>query len=349
MSNPLFTTRHVQTSRLNTYLREGGDPNGFPLILVHGNVSSGAFFEELLQNVPAGYRLLVPDLRGFGESETKPVDATRGVCDWSDDLHSLTTTLDLQGPIALGGWSLGGGVVMQYLLDHPAMVSHLILLAPVSPYGFGGTRDTTGTLTTPDAAGSGGGCANAEFVKLLAANDMGSASQLAPRHVMNAFYFKPPFQVAAEQEDRFVAAMNQTATGEANYPGDLRPAEHWPMVAPGDRGVLNTIAPTHFNVSAITTVDPKPQILWVRGADDQIVSDSSFFDLAFLGQVGAVPGWPGADACPPQPMIGQTRAVLEQFKANGGTYEEVVYADCGHSPHIEKAAEFQQALWAFLA
>ena len=37
-----------------------------------------------------------------------------------------------------GGWSMGGGVVMQYALDHPAL--SLTLQAPVSPYGFGGTR-----------------------------------------------------------------------------------------------------------------------------------------------------------------------------------------------------------------
>ena len=35
----------------------------------------------------------------------------------------------------------------------------------------------------------------------------------------------------------------------------------------------------------------------------------SFFDFGFLGQIGAVPGWPGAEAYPVQPMVSQLRAV----------------------------------------
>jgi pimeloyl-ACP methyl ester carboxylesterase len=83
----------------------------------------------------------------------------------------------------------------------------------------------------------------------------------------------------------------------------------------------------------------KPPITWVRGDSDAIVSDASLFDLAYLGSLGVVPGWPGAEACPPQPVVGQTRAVLERYAAAGGAYREVVYQACGHSPHIERPAE----------
>ena len=38
-------------------------------------------------------------------------------------------------------------------------------------------------------------------------------------------------------------------------------------------------------------------------------------------------------------MIGQTRAVLEQYKSAGGSYREVVYSQCGHSPHVERPAD----------
>ncbi|MEZ4622315.1 MAG: alpha/beta hydrolase [Caldilineaceae bacterium] len=347
MSNPIIA-RHVQTARLNTYIRESGPADGMPVVLVHGNVSSSLFYESILAGAPSTYRVIAPDLRGYGDSEVKPVDATRGVRDWSDDLYSLLSKLEISGPVALAGWSLGGGVAMQFALDHPQLVSKLILISPVSPYGFGATKGLDGTLVTPDAAGSGGGTANADFVNLLAANDTGSASQVSPRNVMNAFYFKPPFRVAPELENRLVAAMNQTAVGNDNYPGTQRASANWPMIAPGSSGVLNTLAPTYFNVSALVNLNPKPPVLWVRGADDQIVADSSFFDLAFLGQLGAVPGWPGPAASPPQPMVSQTRAVLERYQAKGGTYKEVVFANCGHSPHIEKKREFQETLWAFV-
>ena len=68
-------------------------------------------------------------------------------------------------------------------------------------------------------------------------------------------------------------------------------------------------------------------------------ADTSLFDLGFLGQLGAVPGWPGAEAYPPQPMKTQVRAVLDAYQANGGSYREVVLVDCGHSPHVEKQDE----------
>jgi pimeloyl-ACP methyl ester carboxylesterase len=71
-----------------------------------------------------------------------------------------------------------------------------------------------------------------------------------------------------------------------------------------------------------------------------IVSDTSFFDMGYLGKLGYVPGWPGEEVYPPQPMVGQTRYVLEQYTANGGSFEEVVITDAGHTPYVEKPEEF---------
>jgi pimeloyl-ACP methyl ester carboxylesterase len=106
------------------------------------------------------------------------------------------------------------------------------------------------------------------------------------------------------------------------------------------------MAPNHFNVAAdLVAVGSKPPITWVRGDQDAIVSDTSFFDLAYLGSLGVVPGWPGAEACPPQPMVGQTRAVLERY----GPYTEVVYPNCGHSPHVERPVEFAAELMKLLS
>jgi pimeloyl-ACP methyl ester carboxylesterase len=108
--------------------------------------------------------------------------------------------------------------------------------------------------------------------------------------------------------------------------------------------VLNTLAPTNFNVAGIVDLATKPPILWFRGADDAIVSDTSFFDLNFLGQVGAIPGWPGAEVAPAQPMVSQTRAVLERYAGAGGSYHEIVYEETGHSTPIERTDEFAASL-----
>ena len=108
---------------------------------------------------------------------------------------------------------------------------------------------------------------------------------------MNAFYVADGFR--SPLEDVFVESMLTTATGVDNYPGDSVPSENWPGFAPGGRGVLNTMAPQHHDVSGIVALETKPPVLWVRGTKDAIVSDASMFDLATLGQLGAIPGWPG--------------------------------------------------------
>lgn len=71
--------RHVQTDRLNTFVREAGDPGAPVLLLVHGNVSSSAFFEALMADLASDFRVIAPDYRGYGDSERKTIDATRGM------------------------------------------------------------------------------------------------------------------------------------------------------------------------------------------------------------------------------------------------------------------------------
>lgn len=340
---PGVSSSVVETDRLKIYLLTCGPAEGVPVLFLHGNVSSNRFWEETMLALPDSYCAIAPDLRGYGETEALPIDATRGLRDWSDDLKALADALKL-GKFHLVGWSMGAGVAMQYAIDHAADLLSLTFVNPLSPYGFGGTRDVEGTPTSPDFAGSGGGTVNAEFVQRLREGDRSGDSALAPRGTMNAFYFKPPFKVEPEREEAFVSSMLSTRTGDGAYPGDTNPSGNWPGVAPGTLGVNNAMSPQYCNLSGFAHIDPKPPVLWIRGADDQIVSDTSLFDLGFLGQLGAVPGWPGAEACPPQPMVSQTRAMLEAYREEDGVYEEHVIADCGHSPHIEKPEEFMAAL-----
>lgn len=341
----------IDTPRLRTRLLTGGSEGGEPVFFIHGNASSSYFFEETLAALSgeAGYLGFAPDLRGFGGSETKPVDATRGVGDFSDDLYALAGVLGLGGQkIHAVGWSVGGAVAMRYALDHSDEVASLTLVNPMSPYGFGGTKDASGAPCWPDYAGSGGGTTSPEFVKRLKEGDRSGEDPNSPRNVMNAFYFKPPFRAPREREEILLSSMLSTRVADENYPGDLAPSRNWPNVAPGARGMNNAISPRYCDLGGFADIDPKPPVLWLRGAGDTLVSDTSFLDFGYLGQLGVVPGWPGGEAYPPQPMVSQTRAVLEAYARNGGSYREEVIEDCGHSPHVEKPGEFRRALLGFL-
>ncbi|GAB3135493.1 alpha/beta fold hydrolase [Microbispora hainanensis] len=337
MTLPISAER-VSTSRLTLNVLSIPGSAGDPVVFVHGNVSSSAFWRSTMTAIAAeGFRPYAVDLRGFGETDPEPVDASRGVRDYSDDVLAL---LDRIGPAHLVGWSLGGGVVMQALRDRPDVVLSAVLVNPVSPYGFGGTTGPDGVLTSPDGAGSGGGAANPEFVAALRAGDRSDGSPVSPRAVLRATYVAAGTDLG-EEEDAFVESMLSTRIGDDHYPGDSAASDAWPNVAPGKRGVLNTIAPTNFRIDDLHEIDPKPPILWIRGDQDVIVSDTSLFDLAHLGAIGAVPGW---DGTPAQPMVAQTRAVLERY----GDYREVVVEGAGHGPHLDRPEEFRAALLGHL-
>lgn len=338
-----ITARVIETPRLNVNILErAGDDPSTPaertVVLIHGDVSSSLFWQELMEDLPGDLRVIAVDLRGFGGTEHAPIDATRGVRDFSDDVHGALEALGIRTAHFVG-WSMGGGVIMQYALDHPVL--SLTLQSPVSPYGFGGTR-RDGSRLTDDDAGCGGGTANPDFVQRLIDHDETDDAPTSPRSVFRSGYVAPGFQTA--NEDLWVTSMLTTSTATGNYPGDSVSSENWPGFAAGRIGVLNTMAPGYFDVSGIADLPEKPPILWIHGTVDAIVSDASLYDFNTLGKLGIVPGWPGEDIAPPQEMVSQTRDVLARYAAGGGDVTEVSLEGVGHSPHLERPAEFRHAL-----
>jgi hypothetical protein len=192
---------------------------------------------------PDGYRLVAPDLRSFGRTERKPVDATRGLRDWSDDLHALVEALGWAGGgrVHIAGWSNGGGVAQQHAIDHGAELASIALVAPLSPHGFGGSKDVQGTPCWDDWAGTGGGTAAPEFVRRMATGDDSEDDPVSsPRVVMRTFFWSPTYK--APDEDELLAEVLLTAVGVTGCPGDVTTSPNWPGVAPGGSGVNNAFA-----------------------------------------------------------------------------------------------------------
>ncbi len=340
---PGITSKMVDTPRLKTHALFSGPESSAPVLFIHGNASSATYWEETMLKLPAGFRGIAPDLRGYGDTEDKLVDATRGMGDWIDDLLAFMDALKLDKVHAIGH-SMGGTLVFGLVAAAPGRVSSGTVVNPGSPYGFGGSKTVDGRPCYDDFAGSGGGIVNPEFPKLMVAGDRSSDNpQASPRVVMNSFYWKPPFKPARE-EDLLTSLMTEKV-GEQKYPGDFVPSGNWPNVAPGKFGPINALSPKYVgdSVDKFIAVSPKPPILWIRGDSDQIVSDNSLFDFGTLGKLGFVPGWPGEDVYPPQPMVSQTRHILDEYRSKGGRYEEVVIAETAHSPYVEKPDEFMTA------
>ena len=326
---------------------EGIDPEGpgEAVVFVHGNISSALFWQQpMLALAETGRRPLAVDLRGYGGTDPQPIDARRGMRDWAEDLAALVDTLGLDR-VHLVGWSMGAGVVLQYLLDEPGTGG----LGRAG--GAGGAlrlrRDgrAGGTPVHADGTGSGGGAANPDFVAALAAGDTTADSPTSPRSILRAFYVAPgSLPLDPHLEDVFVDSMNSTRIGDDHYPGDAGTVEAWPGCAPGERGVLNTMAPSVFDVSGIADLAVKPPILWLRGDADQIVSDGSVFDLALLGSIGAVPGLAGrrcvpaaADGHPDPHGARQVRGVRRRLPRGGAARRRAL-------AHVERPQEFVVAL-----
>jgi pimeloyl-ACP methyl ester carboxylesterase len=336
----------VDTHRLRTHVLQVGPDDAPPLVLVHGNLSTARFFAHVMAALAGTYRVIAPDMRGFGRSERAPLDATRGLADWADDVDALLTALGVDAPPHVLGWSTGGAAVVRYAQDRPA--ASIVLVDPVSPYGFGGTR-VDGTPCHPDFAGSGGGMVNPEVVARIAAGDASDESPLSPRSLLRSSYVAPTHREPPEREDVLIAEMLTTLTGDDNYPGDAVASSNWPGTGPGTRGILNALSPKYCDWSGLVEIHPAPPVLWIHGALDRIVADDSPLDVGRLGAAGRIPGWPGAEVFPSQPMVTQIRTVLGRYTAAGGRVRSTWLEGSGHAPHLDATDRWLAAITAFLA
>jgi pimeloyl-ACP methyl ester carboxylesterase len=182
-------------------------------------------------------------------------------------------------------------------------------------------------------------------VQRLAARDR-SGDPASPRSAMTGSYWSPSHR--EPREELLLDEVLKSVVGDDHYPGDSTPSEHWPGVAPGSRGILNALSPRYCDWTGLVDVEPKPPVLWTHGTEDVVIADGSAWEIGTLGQAGAVPGWPGEEAFPPQPMITQIEAVLERYRTAGGPVQIERFEGSGHFPPIDAAERWSRVFFAFL-
>ena len=338
----------VSTRRITTRLLYSGAQSGEPVVFLHGNVSSATWWEEVIQSLPRRFRAIAPDQRGFGDADpAKKIDATRGAGDLAEDGIALLDQLGIERAHVVGH-SMGGFVLWRLLMSHPQRLLTVTLVAPASPFGFGGTKDIHGTPCYADFAGSGGGLMNPGLISMIESGDRDMVEPTSPRNVLRTVVLNPAY--VPSREEQLLSSMLQTHIGPRDIPGDVSTSPNWPYSAPGTWGIVNAVSPKYVeNVNRLFDITPKPRILWIHGSEDRVISDAAFSCPGTLGSLGMIPGWPGLEVFPPQPMVGQTRAVLERYAANSGDYREIVMRNNGHAPFIEDLAGFNRIFHAHLS
>ena len=345
---PGITEKTVSTDRLTTRVLFAGPEDGIPVLFIHGNFSSATWWEETMLQLPPNFRGIAPDQRGYGGADPAvKIDATRGMGDLVEDALALMDHLGHE-QFHLVGVSLGGLVVWWTMADAPGRLLSVTLAGPGSPFGFGGTRDASGTPTTDDFAGSGGGLINPDLVQSLLDGDQDSITDFSPRGIMRRLVWGPGF--IPQREDALIDSMFSVHIGERELPGDRELSPNWPFVRPGKWGATNAMSPKYVGdlVERVLTAEPKPPALWIYGDADLAVSNTAASDPGTWGPTGRLPGFPGTDAFPPQPMMDQISKLLEDYRQRGGTCEEVSIGGAGHVVFLSHPEAFNQAFHAFL-
>lgn len=134
MTRPVLGSTTVLVRGLQVFMRTGGPrrPGALPIVLVHGAVVSGRYMVPTAERLAATHEVLVPDLPGFGASESpaRPLD----VPGLADALIGVLDASGVQRAYLLGN-SMGAQVIADAAARHPARVAGLILVGPTVERG----------------------------------------------------------------------------------------------------------------------------------------------------------------------------------------------------------------------
>jgi pimeloyl-ACP methyl ester carboxylesterase len=117
----------LASSKLLYFTERGLGP---ALLLVHGLMVTGEMFDPVIERLATRHRVIVPDLRGHGRSRGLPPPYT--AAQLASDLSRLLDHLGIDSTAVLG-YSHGGAVAQQLVLDYPKRCGRLVL---VCTYAF---------------------------------------------------------------------------------------------------------------------------------------------------------------------------------------------------------------------
>ncbi|GIW96204.1 MAG: alpha/beta hydrolase [Pirellulaceae bacterium] len=129
----------VRVADVDLYVVDRG--SGHPVLLVHGFPLDHSMWDGTIERLARqdGYRVIAPDLRGFGRS-SGPNQSKLTMAQLADDLAELLDALKVRQPVTFCGLSMGGYIAWQFWKRHPNRLERLVLC------------DTRAAADSPEAA-----------------------------------------------------------------------------------------------------------------------------------------------------------------------------------------------------
>lgn len=122
-----YKTEMFKTTDLHTlYLEQSGNPDGMPVVFVHGGPGGGTNADQRRFFDPQKYRIILFDQRGSGQSTPAAELKDNTTWDLVADLEKIREHLNIKKWVVFGG-SWGSTLALTYAIVHPDQVHHLIL------------------------------------------------------------------------------------------------------------------------------------------------------------------------------------------------------------------------------
>jgi len=124
-------SRFVDVDGVRVHYQEAGRSDAPPMILIHGFASSNLVWSKvLLEFADAGFRVIAPDLLGYGYSG-KPRELDYTIGSQAGMIVSLLNELGIERAVVVGS-SYGGAVAVTIALDQPELIEKLVLVGAVT-------------------------------------------------------------------------------------------------------------------------------------------------------------------------------------------------------------------------
>lgn len=189
--------------------------SGPPIVLVHGYPFNRSLWNEQVEALSGRYRVVTPDLRGFGDSDSSPGTATMNRM--ARDVAELMDHLDIPQAV-IGGLSMGGYVVLAFCKQFESRVRALILADTRAQADTEEAKKTRAEQAEKALAEGMAGIADAMLPKLLTPDTVSKRPEVVKRIRDMMLKTKPEGAAAAllgmaqrDDQTEFISSLNVPA------------------------------------------------------------------------------------------------------------------------------------------